>query len=352
MGDSSGSTTNVRVTLVRGHPALTGQGHRARIHPWHHCAAMPDPRSAPPQLRGTWYILPTPFDAAGRLDTGSLARLVRAAAAWGVDGLTAMGVMAEPGSLTPDERETALRTIAGAAEGLPFAVGCSGPTADAVAANARQADRLGAIAAMVAAPPLLRNLDVLPGFFRSVAAETGLPLIVQDEPAATGVVIPVSILLACLEASGARVVKLEDPPTPPKIGRLLSADPTLAVFGGLGGAAALWELERGACGTMTGFAYPEILRAIRIAVEGGERTEAGRLFDRYLPLLAYEAQPVVGLAIRKEVLRRRGALTSAATRGPGGPLDPAGLGALDAVLDRLAIVPSLDTFIPSLVPTA
>ncbi len=123
--------------------------------------------------------------------------------------------------------------------------------------------------------------------------------------------MPVSVLRACLASSGARTVKLEDPPTPPKIGRLLDADPSLSVFGGLGGASALWELDRGACGTMTGFAYPEILRAVRVAHERGERAAAGRLFDRYLPLIAYEAQPIVGLAIRKELLRRRGAIDAA-----------------------------------------
>ena len=307
-----------------------------------------DPRPPAPELRGTWYILPTPFDAGGRLDTDSLGRLVEAALAWGVDGLTAMGVMAEPGSLTPDEREAALRTLADATAGrAPIAVGCSGPTTAAVVAYARQAARLGAVAAMVAPPPLLRNLDILPGFYAAIAAEAGLPLIVQDEPAATGVVVPVSILLACLASSGARVVKLEDPPTPPKIGRLLAADPGLAVFGGLGGAAALWELERGACGTMTGFAYPEILRAVRLALEAGDRARAGRVFDRYLPLILYEAQPIVGLAIRKEVLRRRGVLASAGTRGPGGPLDPATLTALDDILERLTIAPSIEPFEPT-----
>lgn len=311
-------------------------------------APTPDPRTLSPGLRGTWYIVPTAFDAAGRLDTASLARLVEAAIGWGADGLTAMGVMAEPGSLSPEERETALHAIAQAAAGrVPLAVGCSAATVAAVLAHARQAERLGAVAAMVAAPPLLRNLDVLPGFYRAIAADTRLPLIIQDEPAATGVVIPVSILLACLEAADAHVVKLEDPPTPPKIGRLLAADPGLAVFGGLGGAAALWELERGACGTMTGFAYPEILRAIRLAVEDGVGDRAGRLFDRYLPLLAYEAQPIVGLGIRKEVLRRRGALTSATTRGPGGPPDPAALAALDGILDRLGIEPSLEPYVPT-----
>lgn len=305
-------------------------------------------KTSTPGLTGTWYILPTPFDAVARLDIASLARLVEAATTWGVDGLTAMGVMAEPGSLSADERKAALRTIVEASAGrLPVAVGCSAPTVGGVVALGRQAEALGAVAVMVAPPVLLRNVDVLPGFYRAVAAEVHLPLIVQDEPAATGVTVPVSVLLACLAAAGARTVKLEDPPTPAKIGRLLAEDPTLTVFGGLGGAAALWELERGACGTMTGFAYPEILRAVRLAHEAGDAERAGRLFDRYLPLLAFEAQPIVGLGIRKEVLRRRGALTHATTRGPGGPLDDPTLDALGRLLGRLGIEPSIAAYAPT-----
>jgi 4-hydroxy-tetrahydrodipicolinate synthase len=305
-------------------------------------------RTTGPRPRGTWYILPTPFDGQGQLDTASLARLVEAAATWGVDGLTAMGVMAEPGSLSEVERQTALGTIFEASAGrLPVAVGCSASTVDGVVAHGRQAETLGAVALMVAPPVLLRNLDLLPGFYRAVATEFDLPLIVQDEPAATGVTVPVSILRACLAAAGARTVKLEDPPTPLKIGRLLAEDPGLTVFGGLGGATALWELERGASGTMTGFAYPEILRAVRLAHEAADAERAGRLFDRYLPLLTYEAQPIVGLAIRKEVLRRRGVLTHAATRGPGSPLDGPTLAALDRLLARLGIEPSIAAYSPT-----
>jgi 4-hydroxy-tetrahydrodipicolinate synthase len=318
--------------------------------PWHHAPTMKTPPTASDAvLRGTWYVVPTAFDATGALDTDSLARLVDAAIGWGVDGLTAMGVMAEPGSLSADERGAALRTVMDATAGrVPVAVGCSGPTVSAVLALGHEARDLGATAAMVAAPTLLRDIDLLPGFYRAVGQGIGLPLILQDEPAATGVVVPVSMILACLSASGSRTVKLEDPPTPPKIGRLLVADPALAVFGGLGGAAALWELERGACGTMTGFAYPEILRAVRLAIESGDRDRAGRLFDRYLPLIAFEAQPVVGLAIRKELLRRRGALRHAGTRGLGGPLDDATLGALDVTLDRVGIVPAIEPLLPTL----
>jgi 4-hydroxy-tetrahydrodipicolinate synthase len=167
---------------------------------------------------------------------------------------------------------------------------------------------------MIAAPPLTRNLDSLPGFFRELASESGLPLIVQDDPASTGVSMPLSILRRSLEESGARTVKLEDPPTALKIRRLLASDETLKVFGGAGGLYTLSELLAGSCGTMTGFAYPEALRAVRESVWGDDPDRALSIFTRFLPLIALEAQPGVGLAVRKEILRRRNALPSNRTR--------------------------------------
>jgi 4-hydroxy-tetrahydrodipicolinate synthase len=299
------------------------------------------------RMRGTWYIVPTPFDAEGELDQASLRRLIEATIAWGVDGLTVMGVMAEPGALTADERAAALRTIFETCAGrLPIAVGCSTATLSTALELIGQARDMGAAAAMLAAPPLLRNVDQLPAYFRQ-AATGGLPLVLQDEPAATGVLIPVSTLLAAAEASGSRTMKIEDPPTPAKIGRVLAAQPELDVFGGLGGVSALGELRRGACGTMTGFAYPEILRGVRELMEAAQARAAGLLFDRYLPLIQFEAQQVVGLAIRKEVLRRRGVIATHRTRGLGPTLDPVTLEELDDLFDRLAIVPGPGRFEPA-----
>jgi 4-hydroxy-tetrahydrodipicolinate synthase len=299
------------------------------------------------RLRGTWYIVPTPFDDDGALDLASLRRLVDAAPGWGVDGLTVMGVMAEPGALTAAERGAALMTIFDSAAGrLPIAVGCSGGAIATTLELIGQAQELGAVAAMVAAPPLLRNVDQLPDYFRR-AADGGLPLVIQDEPNATGVLIPVSVLVAAATASGSRTMKIEDPPTPAKIGRLLGALPDLDIFGGLGGVSALGELRRGACGTMTGFAYPEILRAVRELVEAGSPREAGLLFDRYLPLIQFEAQQIVGLAIRKEVLVRRGIFTTHRTRGLVSRLDQVTLDELTELLERLAIVPRPECFVPA-----
>jgi 4-hydroxy-tetrahydrodipicolinate synthase len=223
---------------------------------------------------------------------------------------------------------------------VPVVVGCSAAGAHPVLALAAEARALGAAGIMVAAPALLRNADLLPDFYGRVAGGAGLPVIVQDEPAATGVLVPVSVLLRCLEAAGSAVVKLEDPPTPPKISRLLEARSELHVFGGLGGVSCLNELGRGACGTMTGFAYPEVLVAIRRAVLAGETARAGRIYDAYLPLIQFEGQTGVGLAIRKEVLRRRGAITSAHTRSTPRVIDSLTSDELSDVLHRVRIDPN------------
>jgi 4-hydroxy-tetrahydrodipicolinate synthase len=292
-------------------------------------------------MRGTWFVVPTPFTDSGELDLASQARLIESAIDWGVDGLTVLGVMSEVTSLSDAERRAALEVIIETARGkVPVAVGCSGASTHLVRARVAAAAALGAAAAMVSAPQLVRNVDSLPGFYSAVAADAAIPLIVQDEPAATGVLVPVSVLRRCLEAANTSVIKLEDPPTPPKISALLAADPSLRVFGGLGGVSALSELSRGACGTMTGFAFPEVLRAVREAVEAGKPVEAGRMFDAYLPLIQFEAQPVIGLAIRKEVLRRRGAIESAATRGVSPHIDPRLATELTEIFDRLAVDPA------------
>ena len=82
---------------------------------------------------------------------------------------------------------------------------------------------------------------------------------------------------------------------------------------------------------MTGFAYPEVLVEVYERFAAGRQEDAFDLFDAYLPLIRYEQQPGIGLAIRKEILHRRGIIASAALRLPGARLD-----ALDrAELDQL-----------------
>jgi 4-hydroxy-tetrahydrodipicolinate synthase len=287
-------------------------------------------------LRGTWFVVPTPFTEDGAVDLPGLRRVVEGAIAWGVNGVTVMGLTSEAAELSAPEREFGLEAIAATVAGrVPVVVGCSDPDPAVVRERATRAAARGAAAAMVAALPGADPAE-LPAYYRGVAEESGLPLVVQDEPAATGVRMDDPILLACLTASNSTAVKLEDPPTAPKVGRLMAARPDLDVFGGLGGASALWELRRGACGTMSGFAFPEVLAAVRRHTEAGDHGAAGAVFDRFLPLILYEFQ--LGLGVRKELLRRRGVLSTSATRRPV-VLDAGTLADLDDVLERIGVKP-------------
>jgi 4-hydroxy-tetrahydrodipicolinate synthase len=190
---------------------------------------------------------------------------------------------------------------------------------------------------MLAPPPLARpNEDAVRRHFLAVAEAVELPIVVQDHPPSSGVWLSVDLLARIAdEAPSCRVVKLEEEPTPPKVSRLLAADPRLRVLGGLGGEMLLEELRRGAAGTMTGFGYPEILVDVVSRFRAGDTEGAASTFHRALPLIRLENQPLLNLPLRKYVYRRRGAIASDHVRAPAASLDEATISDLEDLLLRL-----------------
>jgi 4-hydroxy-tetrahydrodipicolinate synthase len=116
-------------------------------------------------------------------------------------------------------------------------------------------------------------------------------------------------------------VKLEDPPTSVKISALRKERPLFTILSGLNGVLLLHDLAAGADGVMTGFAPPSIVVEIVAAHLAGNGQHARELYERALPLLVFEGQPVIGLRLRKEVLRRAGALEHSVVRQPAGVFD-------------------------------
>ena len=86
---------------------------------------------------------------------------------------------------------------------------------------------------------------------------------------------------------------------------------------------------------MTGFAYPEILVDIFHRYTTGDIDGATAVFYRYLPLIRFENQPRINLAIRKHIYHRRGAIRSPRARAPYAPVDAETLADLDDILRRL-----------------
>ena len=275
---------------------------------------------------GVHTVLVTPFRADQSLDEGSMGPLVELVVSAGVQGVLALGFLGEAHKLSDGERrrvlELALLHVDGRVE---VTAGVSQPSTFGAAAAARAAERLGVTAVMVAPPAGTSAGPELREHFLRVADGLSVPVVVQDYPASGGVRMPVEFLVSLVaELPPGSAVKLEEPPTAAKIARLRAAAPALPVIGGLGGAAVLHELAAGSAGTMTGFAYPELLVEIVEAHRAGDTERARRVF---------EGQEGLGLGVRKEILRRRGAIADATVRAPAPALDEQTLSGLDALLE-------------------
>jgi 4-hydroxy-tetrahydrodipicolinate synthase len=292
-------------------------------------------------LTGVCPIALTPFTDEGDLDLWGIDSLAGLYLDSGVHGLTVLGIMGEAHKLSDAERRVVTRRYVSAVGGrVPVVVGCSAMATRVTVERAHEAEAAGAAAVMVAPPNNIGNLDLVFEHYRQVAEAISVPVVVQDEPVNTGVVMPAAFVARVVnEIEGCHYVKLEEAPTTIKITSLLKEIRTeVGIFGGLGGMYFYEELARGAIGIMTGFAYPEILVRTYEFFSGGREREAREYFFRYLPLIRFEAQlGVGGVGIRKEVFRMRGAISSSHVRFPAPSLDDETLRELRELVEFLGL---------------
>jgi 4-hydroxy-tetrahydrodipicolinate synthase len=291
------------------------------------------------RFTGIFAILPTPFDEQGQVDVEGLRSLVEFQIKAGVAGLTILGILGEFQKMTEAERDLVTRTIITATAGrVPVIVGSSATGTDLAIHYSRMAAEAGATGLMVAPPTNLKNMDAVLEYYKRISKAVDLPMIVQDEPVTTGVLMPPAFLARVLkEVPTSCGIKLEEPPTPAKASKLLEIAPDAAVFGGLGGVYFLEEMNRGCVGTMTGFAFPEILVDIYNRFVSGDRAGARDVFYRYNPIIRFEGQQNIGLAIRKEIFVRRGVFKNGALRHPGVVIDPGSREELTEVLAAVGL---------------
>ena len=289
------------------------------------------------QFGGVFSVLPTPFAPSGDVDQDSLRRVIDLFLADGVNGFTALGVTSEVARLTEAERDLVLDTVLAHVNGrVPVVAGTTADGLRTCVEYSRRARQAGAAAVMISPPRMPKiNSDAVARHFTDVSAAVDLPIIVQDYPPISGYAMePALLARIAREVPAARTIKLEDPPTPFKTSRILEQtnDLDVRIFGGLGGVFLLEELMAGAAGAMTGFAFPALLVEIVSLFRDGRVNDAAEVFYRSVALMRFEFQEGIGMAIRKEVLKRRGAIAHAGIRPPGGQLDRATREALDRVM--------------------
>ena len=292
------------------------------------------------RISGIFNILATPFTADYKVDYESLRRLVRFQMSLGTHGLTILGVLGEAAKLSVDERQAVMDTVIATVDGaIPIVVGTSHSQLSTCIALSEAAFAAGAEGVMIAPPPLEDKSDpAILALYSEIAETISGAIVVQDFPPINDVIMSPTVLAQIAEAiPNARYLKLEDPPLMQKIDAIRQLTDKFEIFGGLGGMFLLEELQRGASGTMTGFAFSEILVAVYDAFKDGRLSEAEIIFDRYVPLIRYENQPQINLTIRKAILQRRGAIANPTPRPPFNPIDAGTLDEIDWLLKRVGI---------------
>ncbi|MHC2502402.1 4-hydroxy-tetrahydrodipicolinate synthase [Bradyrhizobium barranii subsp. barranii] len=283
--------------------------------------------------KGTFAIAPTPFHDDGRIDERSIDRLTDFYEEVGCDGVTVLGILGEAPKLDAAEAEQVAVRYVKRAKKMQVIVGVSAPGFATMRSLARASMDAGAAGVMIAPPPSLRTDDQIVGYFKQAAEAIGpdVPWVLQDYPLTLTVVFtPAVIRKIVMDNPNCVMLKHEDWPGLEKISTLRGFQKDgslrpLSILCGNGGTFLDFEMERGADGAMTGYAFPELL----IDVVNLSK-------DAHLPLIRYEQQPGVGLTVRKYVLQKRGIIASSAQRKPGATMTATAKAEVDYLLSRVA----------------
>ncbi len=275
-------------------------------------------------LSGVFPVLPTPFRPDRAIDPAGLAPLVEFVIQAGADGVVYPGMASEVETLSPDERLTLVRALGTLLAGrLPFIVGASDADPAQAAARAEEGRAVGARAAMVMAPAGLgQEISQHIAYYQAVAAQTALPIMLQNAPQPMGAGLkPQAVADIVAAVPQIRFVKEETLPCGQHVSAILAAvgDRLDGVFGGAGARYVMDELGRGAAGTMPATEMTDLHVALVRAFRSGQTGEARRLYARSLPVLLFQA--IFRVRLTKAMLEARGLLASTTARATGPVFD-------------------------------
>jgi 4-hydroxy-tetrahydrodipicolinate synthase len=230
--------------------------------------------------QGVYVIAPTPFHPDGRIDEASTERMTEFFLGVGAEGMTILGVLGEAPKLDQAEALAFTRRVVQRAGRAPIIVGVSAPGFAAMRGLALGAMDAGAAGVMIAPPPSLRTDDAVVTYYHQAVEAIGetIPFVLQDYPQLFQVQMTPGVIRRIVQDLPSCVMlKHEDYPGLEKISALrrFEAEGTLrriSMLCGNGGMFLDFEMERGADGAMTGYAFPDMLvAAVLIAFISGAR---------------------------------------------------------------------------------
>ena len=240
-------------------------------------------------FEGIFVALVTPMTAGQEVDYAALASMVDYMIDQGVHGIIPLGSTGEYYALSPDERQAVVAGAIEAAGGrVPVVVGTnSGSTRDVIK-YARQAEKLGASGVLLAAPYYsLPTPDELVEHIRAVDRAVGVPIILYNYPARTGVDMTPDVVERLAELNNVRYIK-ESTGDKSRMGEIVRrCGKRISLFCGCD-TLAVEFFEAGAAGWVTGAANaipkPHV-ELFDLAVKRKDAAGARACYERMRPTL-------------------------------------------------------------------
>ncbi len=285
--------------------------------------------------RGIFVIVVTPFTESYALDEESLRRQVDFCVEAGVQGLVGPANASEFATLSDDERKRWLEIVIDETDGrVPVVATTTSGHAVPTLALSRWAQDAGADSIMLMPPHILHpDAQGCYDYYRTLSDGLSVPIIIQNFMGPVGTPMSSELVARmCRDFERVQYVKEETFPEPQRISETLAAagDSCRGVFGGQGAVHVLNEYRRGACGNMPASQAADVHVDIWEKLEAGDEKGARELFNRLLPLINMER--LYGVALYKEVFKRRGIFETSLSRSPKAVLDDGDLRELDAIM--------------------
>src|SRR5712691_5516883 len=279
--------------------------------------------------KGVFPVVPTVFDADGRLDLEGQKRAVDFMIDAGSHGLCILANFSEQFVLTDAERDLILDTVLNHVAGrVPVIVTTTHFSTRICAARSRRAQQAGAAMVMVMPPyhgATIRAAEpAIYDFFRTLSDAIDIPIMIQDAPVSGTALSAAFLARLAQEIANVSYFKIEVPGAAGKLREMIRLGGS-AIEGPWDGEEAitlLADLDAGATGTMPSGAYPDALRQIVDDYAAGRRDAAVAGYERWLPLINYENRQC-GLLACKALMQEGGIIACEAGRHPLAPLAPA-----------------------------
>lgn len=302
------------------------------------------PPSSLPRYRGLFPVVPTCFTAAGELDLASQRRCVDFMIDAGSDGLAILANFSEQFLLADAEREILTRAILEHVAGrVPVIVTTTHTSTRVCIERSRQAQAMGAAMLMVMPPYHGATFRVgeaqIHEYFARLSDGVGLPIMVQDAPAAGTPLSAAFLARMAREIEHVAYFKIETAQAAAKLADLLrlGGDAIEGPWDGEEAITLLPDLDAGATGSMTGGGFPDLIQPILEAYRAGRRDQAIAAYERALPLINLENRQC-GFLAAKALMKEGGIIACEAPRHPWPAIHPASRALLLETARRLDVL--------------